>query len=113
MAVFSGMFPIVPGKEGAARAWLAEIAGPRKQAFDAMQRRSEITRETVTVQATPGGAFLLIWFEGNVEKGFEVVMTEQDPFTAWHRERLLDVTGFDPSATEEGSPPETIIDWRA
>ena len=30
MAVFSGMFPILPGKEDAARAWIAEASGRRR-----------------------------------------------------------------------------------
>ena len=113
MAVFSGMFPILPGKEGAARAWLTEAAGPRKGEFDAMQRRSEITRETVTIQSTPIGSFMLVWFEGNVEKAFAVVATGEDAFTAWHRAQLEAVTGLDLSKPEDGAPPETVIDWRA
>lgn len=113
MAVFSGMFPILPGKEDAARAWLTEAAGPRKDGFDAMQRRSEITRETVTIQTTPVGSFMLVWFEGNIPKAFEVVATDQDEFTVWHRAQLQAVTGLDLSQPEDGPPPETVIDWRA
>jgi hypothetical protein len=44
--VFSGMFPILPGKEDAARAWIAEASGPRREGWDEMQRKSELTRET-------------------------------------------------------------------
>ena len=45
MAVFNGMFPILEGKEDAAREWLTEIStGSRKADFDEMQRRSEIER---------------------------------------------------------------------
>lgn len=113
MSVFSGMFPILPGKEGAARAWASEAAGPRKDGFDALQRRAEIARETWTLQTTPGGSFMLVWFEGNVEKAFEDVATGQDEFTVWHRARLLEVTGIDLSLPEEGPPPETLLDWRA
>lgn len=113
MGVFSGMFPVLPGKEDAARAWLNEVSGPRAAEFDAMQRESEITRETVTLQETPVGSFLLVWFEGNVEKAFGVVATGQDEFTAWHRAQLSDVTGLDLSAPEEGPPPELLVDWRA
>jgi hypothetical protein len=60
MAVFNGMFPILSGKEDAARAWLTEVAGPRKAGFDAMQQRSAIARETLTLLTTPMGAFLAV-----------------------------------------------------
>ena len=59
-----------------------------------MQRTSELTRETLALQETPMGSFLLIWFEGNVEKAFATVATEQDEFTAWHRDKLREVTGI-------------------
>jgi len=107
------MFPILPGKEDAARAWAKEVAGPRKDGFDALQRRGDITRETWTLQTTPAGSFMLVWFEGNVEKAFEDVATGQDEFTVWHRAQLKDVTGIDLSKPEEGPPPEMMLDWRA
>jgi len=112
MGVFSGMFPILPGKEGAFRAWAKEVAGSRKDGFDALNQRGAITRETWTIQETPGGSFMLVWFEGNVEKAFEDVATGQDEFTVWHRAQLQDVTGLDLSKPEEGPPPEVALDWR-
>ena len=113
MGVFSGMFPILPGKEDAFRAWCKEVAGPRQDGFDALNRRGDITRETWALQTTPEGSFFLMWFEGNVEKAFEDVVTGQDEFTVWHRARLLDIFGLDLSEPEEGPPPEVVLDWRA
>jgi len=113
MGVFSVMFPVLPGKEDAARAWIGALSGPRKAGFDALQQRSEIERETLTLQVTPGGSFLLVWFDGNVQKAFEAVVTGQDEFTVWHRARLLEVTGLDLSRPEDGPPPELLLDWRA
>ena len=113
MGAFNVIFPILPGKEDAARAWIAELAGPRKEGFDAMQRRSEIERETLTLQATPNGSFMLVWFDGNVAKAFATVATDEDEFTVWHRAQLRDVTGLDLSEPEEGPPPELLLDWRA
>jgi len=112
MGVFSGMFPILPGKEDAFRAWAEEVKGPRKDGFDALQKRGEITRETWALQPAPTGSFMLVWFEGNVEKAFEDVATGQDEFTVWHRAQLLDVTGIDLTKPEEGPPPELLLDWR-
>jgi hypothetical protein len=113
MAVFNSMFPVLPGKEDACREWIAELGGARKEGFDALQGRSEILRETLTLQESPHGSFVLFWFEGDVEKAFGAVITGDDEFTAWHRERLRDVTGIDLTQPPAGPPPETLLDWRA
>lgn len=113
MAVFNGMFPILPGKEDAARAWINEVADDRKAGFDAMQRRSAIARETLTLLSTPLGAFMLVWFDGNIEQAFGEVATGQGEFTVWHRAQLHDVTGIDLSQPDDGPLPELLIDWRA
>jgi hypothetical protein len=113
MGVFNGLFPLLPGKEAAARAWLAAVAGPRREGFAALQRRAELTRETLTLQRTPAGAVLLVWFEGNVAKAFEVIATGEDAFTVWHRTQLQDVTGIDLRQPAAGPLPEVLLDWRA
>ena len=113
MGVFNGLFPLLPGKEAAARAWLAAVAGPRRAEFAALQRRAELTRETLTLQRTPAGAVLLVWLEGDVAKAFEVLATGQDAFTVWHRTQLQDVTGIDVRQPDAGPPPEVLLDWRA
>ncbi len=56
---------------------------------------------------------MLVWFEGNVEKAFEDVATDQDEFTVWLRAQLTDVTGLDLSKPDEGPPPEIMLDWHA
>jgi hypothetical protein len=113
MGVFSGMFPLLPGKEDAARALGKQIAGPRKAGFDALQQRGDITRETWTVQTTPGSSFMLVWFEGSIEKAFVDLATDQDEFTVWLRAQLQDLTGLDMSKPDEGPPPEMVLDWQA
>ena len=113
MAVFNVMFPILPGKEDAARAWIEEFSGPRRAGFDELQRRSEIERETLTLLKTPMGSFLLVWFDGDTEKAFGALLSGEDEFTVWHRAQLADVTGLDLSQPDEGPPPELLLDWRA
>jgi hypothetical protein len=113
MGVFNAMFPILPGKEEAARAWIAEIAGPRREGWDAMEKRGELTRETFTLQTTPMGSFLLVWAEGDIEKAFTDVATAQDEFTTWHRAQLKDITGIDITQPSEAPPPELLLDWSA
>ena len=112
MAVFNGAFPILPGKTDAGRAFASDIAGSRKAEFNAMQKRSGTTRETWSLQETPAGAFMLVWFEGNVEQAFGDLATATDDFTVWFRAQIMGVTGIDMSVPAEGGP-ELLLDWSA
>jgi hypothetical protein len=112
MGVLNVMFPILPGKEEAARAWIGELAGARRDGWDAMQRRGDVARETFTLVATPTGSFLLVWVEGDVERAFADVATAGDEFTVWHREQLKAITGVDVTEPSGGPAPELLLDWR-
>ena len=46
MAVFNGVFPILPGKEQRGRDFAAAVMGERRKGFEALQTTSRITRET-------------------------------------------------------------------
>ena len=113
MGVFNGMFPIQAGKEDAARAFAAETMGARRADFDAHLARVETTRETWMLQDTPVGSFLLVWFEGDVEKSFTDLATNDSEFIAWFRGRVLEVTGVDLSGPPAGEPAAVLVDWRA
>jgi hypothetical protein len=111
--VFNAMFPIKPGKEDDARAFAAETMGPRRAEFAAHHARAGNVRETWALQETPIGSFLLVWFEGNMEKAFADHATNDSEFETWFRGRVLDVTGFDLSAPPEGPSPAVLVDWHA
>src|SRR3954471_19567181 len=104
MAVFNGVFPVKAGKEEDARAFAAETFGARRQDFEAHMARGGITRETWTLQQTPMGSFMLVWFEGDVERAFADLATE-DEFAMWFRARVLDLTGVDLGVPSDGPPP--------
>jgi hypothetical protein len=112
MSVFNGLFPILAGKEQAARAFAAETVGKRKADFDALQARSGVTRETWALQETPMGSFMLVWFEGDVEKAFTDLATDDGEFAAWFRDQVKDLTGVDLGAPPEGPAPDVLVDWR-
>ena len=113
MGVFNGMFPITPGKEDAARKFAAETTGARKAGFAAQQARANITRETWAMQETPMGSFMLVWFEGDVEKAFSDLATDSSEFATWFKGQVLDLTGFDLAAPPEGPLPDVLIDWHS
>jgi hypothetical protein len=113
VAVFNGMFPIQAGKEEEARAFAAETVGARLAGFDAHHRRAGNVRETWTLQETPMGSFMLVWFEGDLEKAFADLATDDSEYGAWFRGRVLDLTGVDLGAPPAGPPPAVLVDWQA
>jgi len=113
MGVFNGMYPILPGKEDAARAFAVEASQTRRAEFAEHHGRAGTTRETWALQETPMGSFMLVWFEGDVEKAFDDLATNDSDFVTWFRSQVLDVTGVDVSAPPDGPPPAVLVDWRA
>ena len=113
MGVFNGMFPIQAGKEEEARAFAAEAIGARRAEFEAQLASGDITRETWALQETPMGSFMLVWFEGDVEKTFTNLATDDSEFTTWFRGRVLDVTGVDLGAPSDDPPPTVLVDSHA
>ena len=53
MAVFNGVFPILPGKEQEGRDFAAACVGERRKGFDAQAARTQLSRETWALQETP------------------------------------------------------------
>jgi hypothetical protein len=113
MGVFNGLFPILEGREEAGRSFAAETVGARRAEFDALQARSNITRETWAMQETPMGSFMLVWFEGDVEKTFADLATDSSDFATWFRAQVQDVTGVDLAAPPAGPLPDVLVDWHA
>jgi len=113
MAVFNGLFPVLEGKEDAARAFAKEAAGPRGEQFGEHLERNDVTRETWSLLTTPMGSFVNVWFEGDVDAAFKELATSDDEHTVWFRRTVLDVTGVDMSQPDDGTPPEVILDWKA
>jgi hypothetical protein len=113
MGVFNGMFPVLEGKEDLARAFAAELVGPRRADFVAAQGRANTTRETWTLQQTPMGSFVLVWFEGDVEKAFADLATDASEFGTWMRAQVKELSGVDMSAPSDEPLPEVVLDWSA
>ncbi|GAC1319354.1 MAG: hypothetical protein NVSMB25_10000 [Thermoleophilaceae bacterium] len=113
MAIFNGAFPVLPGKEDAARAFAKEVSGARLEQFKAQQAKANITKELWTLQQTPMGSLVLVWFEGDVEKAFADLATEDSEFATWFRAQVKAINGVDLSVPPDGPPPEPMLDWTA
>jgi len=114
MAVFNGAFPILPGNEQEARNFAAACMGERRKRFETQLTTSKITRETWTLQETPMGSFMLVWFEApDIEKAFTHLATTSNEFTTWFRGQVKDLTGVDLGAPPESPPPDVLVDCTA
>jgi hypothetical protein len=85
--------------------------GARRAGFDAHHVRAGNTRETWALQETPTGSFILVWFEGDVEKAFADLATNDSDFMKWVRGRVLDLTGVDLGEPSDEPPPAVLVDW--
>jgi hypothetical protein len=45
------------------------------------------------------GSLMVVWFEGDVEKAFADLATDDSEYTTWFRARVLNVTGGRPGDT--------------
>lgn len=92
--------PLSAGKLGAWEAWVAELGGPRKAAFDDMNARHGLSEHRAYLQPTPDGNFLvLVIAEGPGSDSFLADMAQSDhEFDQWFMGSVADLHGIDPSA---------------
>src|SRR5438477_13101310 len=84
MESFALSFPILPGKLEEAKAFAAEVAGPRAGEMEESRRSVGATRETVWIQQTPMGDVGIVLIEGEdvaaANRGFA---ESEAPFDVW------------------------------
>ena len=72
------------------------------------------TRETWSLQSTPSGDLVLVWFEApDIEKAFGSLAESTEPFDVWLRAQVQEINGVDLAAPPEEAPPEVLLDWTA
>jgi hypothetical protein len=104
------VFPIVPGKTEAWRAWMAELNGPRRAEFEASRQNAGVHERTF-LQSTPMGDLVIVTMEGDdPARSFGTMMGTKDDFTAWFIEQATEMHGFDPSVVVAGPPSELVVD---
>jgi hypothetical protein len=105
--------PYLPGKTDVDReAMRACTNGERKADYEASRQRHGITREAVSIQATPNGDIAVVYLEADdLQAAFAGLATSTDPFDEWFRDIVREVHGIDLS--QEFPPPEQLVDFRA
>ena len=88
--------PIQPGKTAAARAFLQELEGQRKEHYAASDRRLGLTKEVWAIQQTPGGDLFVVYFEGaDIGRAFRQFAASRDEFDVWFKRQVQETTGAD------------------
>ena len=113
-------FPILGGKTEAWRRFCQEMAGSRREMYEASRRRLSITRERMALIETRFGAMAVTTLEAdNIGQVLDLIVTSDQPFDCWYRERLNELHGFSLSRYQEFahrapdvSQPELLFEWR-
>lgn len=112
MAAYNFAFPVLPGKEDEARQFAEEAVGKHAELYRSLMKASGTTRVTWTLQQTPNGSFILVWFEAEEpQKIFEVLATRTGEDADWMRGRIQEVGGTDMRQPMPGPQPELIMEW--
>ena len=106
--------PILPGKTEAARAFLQELGGPRKQELAACSHGMGLARETWAIQQLPQGDLLIGYMTGeNLTQAFTQFAASQDEFDRWVKQRVQETTGADLNTPPPGPISEILADTGA
>ena len=109
MALFAFAAPILPGKRSQWDAFIAEITGPRRSAFNASRQRNGVHERTF-LQETPQGDIVIVTLEGeNPMQAMGAFANGDDDFTRWFVEQVQEIHGFD-LRQPPANPPRSVID---
>lgn len=116
MAVLNFSAPILPGKFGQWNAFHDQFVpgGARRAEFEAQMQRYGITRQCVSLQRTPNGDFVNVFFEGDNPAALMAGLGSSDnEFDQWFAQQVKEVHGMDPANPPPGPIAELKLDYRA
>jgi hypothetical protein len=104
--------PLLNGKTEAARAFMGELDGARRDEYDASERRIGISKEVWFLAPTAAGELLVGYMEsGDFESAFAAFVRSRDDFDVWFKQRFADVTGIDLNDPPELQLPEVLSSY--
>jgi hypothetical protein len=111
MAEIVFVTPVVRGKEELDRATRREMAGPRRDEYEAALKDAGITRQAVWHQEMSDGRFLdIIYIEATDPGAHRRFVSSDSDISQWFAERTQELHGRDISAPP--LPVEKILDFR-
>jgi len=112
-------FPIVTGKVEAWRRFCQELAGSRRQMYEASRQRLGITRERLALVETAFGSAAVTTLEAhNMGQALDQIIASNLPFDRWYREQVQELHGVNLAGYEvflRPAPPsenqELLFEW--
>jgi hypothetical protein len=103
--------PILPGKTEAARAFLQEMGGPRKQELAACGQSVGVTKETWAIQQMPQGDLYVVYMAGeNIPQALTQFAASESEFDRWVKQQVQATTGADMNTPPPGPISEILSD---
>jgi hypothetical protein len=103
--------PIMRRKEEFDRETREEMAGARRDEYEAALKEAGITRQAVWHQQMPdGGTLAIVYVEGTDPEAHQRFVTSDADISRWFVERMQEVHGRDVS--QPPLPVELILDFR-
>lgn len=109
--------PVLPGKTVSLKAWFEELKGPRREELLDYLERAGLAKEAWYLQPSPDGDMLITFaLVEDPEDSFRGYAFSDHPFDTWVKGRIIEFTGVDMNAPEDGLVPRTeipelILDW--
>ena len=100
--------PVVAGKEELDRQTMDEMAGARREEYEAALRDAGIRRQAVWHQETPDGTVALVYIEADSEDAAQRFTSSDAEISRWFVEKMQEVHGIDVS--QPGPPVNKVHD---
>jgi hypothetical protein len=100
--------PVLPGKEELDLNTLDEMAGSRRDEYEALLKEAGITRQAVWHQETPDGTLAIVYIEADNPDAVQRFNSSDAPLSRWFVERMQEVHGVDVS--QPGPPVSKVHD---
>jgi hypothetical protein len=106
--------PIQAGKTDAARSFLQQLEGERKQHYATSEQRLGITKEVWALQQSPMGDLFVVFFQSpNIGGSVSQFVTSQDEFDRWFKQQVKEVTGVDLNVPPPGPLSDILSVYEA
>ena len=105
--------PILPGKTQAWKDAAQEMLGPRKNEHAESRRRLGVIREVASLQSTPQGECVVVYFEADdPDSVMPRILASDELFDRWFAETVLKgVHGI--GGPQVPPPNQVFVDWQA
>jgi hypothetical protein len=98
--------PVLPGKEELDQQTMDEMAGPRRDEYEAALKDAGITRQAIWHQQTPNGTLALVFIEADDVDRAQRFASSDAAISRWFVEQMQEVHGVDVS---QPFPPVTQV----